>query len=371
MSKKINEQKNGESTDNNRTKSENTDLYLNITSSNIDLSEMEATEENLKNYTLSKQFLKINLDKIRELITILEEYYQSCVKKEDIILANNAKQRIILLKRIEKEKMIKEAKLIYSNQIELIEEKMKEELNNNKLKSEQEYEILTQGLSNQEQEILKKHEEEIENHQKNFDEKYKKRKPKPSKDCLNWEKIKYYALKQNKYNKVQEALHKINKCKEKDIIKFQDNKDKKFNTELKNLIHKQENEKNAFEMKKKNVIEEFNKNKNDETDKITKKYEAKLKELKNYQNFEMSNINKIIRGIIKPCRRIYSIISSATDKQNENNDKKSKKSEIKSEENQSEENKESGQKEHQKHEDEDNESDNDEEEENEENEKVE
>jgi hypothetical protein len=43
--------------------------------SNIDLSNVEANEESLKPYTLTKQFLKLDLDKIRELIEILEDYY--------------------------------------------------------------------------------------------------------------------------------------------------------------------------------------------------------------------------------------------------------------------------------------------------------
>ena len=82
-------------------------------------------------------------------------------------------------------------------------------------------------------------------------------------------------------------------------------------------MHRQKNEKNAFEMKRKSILEEFNKNKNNDIDKIKKMYEAKLKELKNYQNFEMSNFNKITRGVIKPCARIQSIVSSATDNDND------------------------------------------------------
>ena len=132
MSKKINEQKNGEIGSNfKKLKDSNTfisEYNQIITSSSLDLSRVEATEENLQNYTLSKEFLKIDLDRIRELIRILEEYYQSCIDKKNLSLAKIAKQRIILLKRIEKEKMLIEAKKIYSNQLELIKDKMKEEL---------------------------------------------------------------------------------------------------------------------------------------------------------------------------------------------------------------------------------------------------
>jgi hypothetical protein len=281
-------------------------------SNKIDLTDIDATEENLKNYTLSKQFLKLDLDKIRELIEILEEYYLSCVEKEDIISAKTAKQRIILLKRTEKEKMMKEANIIYSNQRELVKEKMKEELDTYLASSNQEYESITQKLETQEEDMKKAHQKELDQYKKNFDKNYIIKKPRPSRECLNWIKIKEYAIKQNKFNKAQEAVREINKLNEKDNKKFKENKEKKLIAELNKIIHRHENEKNGLEMKKNSIIEEFNQNKNKEIEKIKKKYEAKLNELKNYQNFEISNFDKITKGVIKPCARIQSIVSSTT-----------------------------------------------------------
>ena len=336
MSSNHNVLKNGE----NQIKSQkrnNTNIHSNenqsdnnqsIISSKVDLSEIEATEDNLKHYTLSKQFLKLDLDKIRELIEILEEYCQTCVEKEDINLAKTARQRIILLKRIEKEKMMIEAKKIYSNQRELVQDKMKEELDNYKSNSDQEYESLTQGLETQEAEMLKTHQDELDEYKKNFYKIYEIKKPRPSKECLNWIKIKEYAIKQNKFNKAQEALREINKLNEKDNLKFKENKEKKLIAELNKIIHRHENEKNGFEMKKNSIIEEFNQNKNRELEKIRKKYESKLNELKNYQNFEISNFDKITKGVIKPCSRIQSIVSSTTGiKEEQSEEEKNKKEE--------------------------------------------
>ena len=75
------------------------------TKSNLEeeLYDIEANEESLKPYSFSKQFLKLDLDKIRELIAIFEEYYLSLAEKDDVDLAKTAKQRLILLKKIEKE----------------------------------------------------------------------------------------------------------------------------------------------------------------------------------------------------------------------------------------------------------------------------
>ena len=280
--------------------------------SNIDLSNVEANEESLKPYTLTKQFLKLDLDKIRELIEILEDYCISLVEKEDVKLAKAAKQRLILLKNIEKEKMMIEAKIIYSNQIELVEDKMKEELDTYIINSETEFESLLQRFKEQEDEIEKMNKEELDEYKTNFEQNYSQSKPKPSKECLNWMRIKKYALKQNKFNKAQEADEEIEKLNKLNNIKFNVNKTKKFNMEIDKIKKRQNNEKSVYEMKKNSIIREFNENKQKEIDKIKKKYSSKISELKNYQNFEISNFDKITKGVIKPCSRIQSIVSSAT-----------------------------------------------------------
>ena len=55
----------------------------------------------------------------------------------------------------------------------------------------------------------------------------------------------------------------------------------------------------------------FNQTKNKNIEQIKKKYETKLKELKNYQNFELANFDKITKGITKPSSRIQNIVNSA------------------------------------------------------------
>ena len=278
----------------------------------IDLSKLEANEESLKPYTLSKQFLKIDLDKIRDIIEILEEYCFSLVQKEDIELAKKVKQRIILLKKIEKEKMMMEAKIIYSNQLELVEDKMKEDLDTYLSNSETEFKNLMERFNEQEKEMDKINKEELDLFKQNFEQMYSQLKPKPSKECLNWMKIKNYALRQNKFNKAQEANTEIEKLIYKDNIKFNENKQKKLDIEIKKIKRRHDNEKKVFEMKKNIIITEFNENKEKEINKIKKKYISKISELKNYQNFEISNFDKITKGVIKPCSRIQNIVSSAT-----------------------------------------------------------
>ena len=331
--------------------------------SNVDLTNIEASEESLKPYTLTRQFLKMDLDRIRELIEILEEYCISLVEKEDLKLAKAAKQRLILLKKIEKEKMMIEAKIIYSNQLGLVEDKMKEELDAYTLNSEEKFEDLMSRFKEQENEMEKLNKEEIDEYKANFEQTYNQMKPKPSKECLNWIKIRTYALKQNKFNKAQEAEREIEKLNKKDNMKFNKNKTQKLNIEINKIKKRQNNEKKVYEMKKNSMIIEFNESKQKGIDNIKKKYTSKISELKNYQNFEISNFDKITKGVIKPCSRIQSIVSSATGikDEDEKNDEEENENENKEEKenNNEEENKDSNDKKEEKLEEEKNENDKD------------
>jgi hypothetical protein len=298
-----------------------TQTYISEASSKIDLSQVDATEETMSQYSYPKEFLKLDLDKIREFIEIIEEHYQNLVEQENMMQAKSAKQRLILLKNLEKEKMKKEAKIIYSNQRELVQDKMKEELDNYINNASKEYDSLLQAFESQEVEMLKAQNQELENLKKNFEEMYETKKPKPSREILNWIKIRNYAVKQNKFDKVEEANKEINKLQKKDESKFEKEKEKKLIAEINKMNHRHENEKNVLQMKKNSLIDMFNQTKNKNIEQIQKKFEAKMKELKNYQNFEMANFDKITKGITKPCARIQSIVSSTTGiKEDENNE---------------------------------------------------
>ena len=291
-----------------------------ISEQKVDPTKLEATEETMSLYTYPKEFLKLDLDKIREFIDILEQYYQKLLEQENIQQAKSAKMRLILLKNLEKEKMKKEAKIIYSNQCDLVEDKMNEELNAYKETTDSEFNSLLKAFESQDVEMLKSQNEELEEFRKNFEKMYENKKPKPSKQILNWIKIRDYAVKQNKFDKVEEASKEINKLQKKDMEKFKLEKEKKLNIEISKINKRHEIEKNALQMKKNSIIDMFNQTKNRNIEQIQKKYEAKMKELKNYQNFEMSNFDKITKGITKPCARIQNIVSSTTGIKEENKD---------------------------------------------------
>ena len=294
--------------------------YISESSNKVDLSKVDATEETMSQYSYPKEFIKLDLDKIREFIDILEEHYQNLLEQQDMMQAKSAKQRLILLKNLEKEKMKKEAKIIYSNQRELVQDKMKEELDNYINNASKEFDSLLQAFESQEVELLKGQKQEMEELENNFNEIYESKKPKPTKEILNWIKIRNYAMKQNKFDKVEEANNEINKLQEKIDKNFLKEKEKKLKSEKKKLEHTNESEKNSLQMKKNSLIDMFNQTKNKNIEQIQKKFDAKMKELKNYQSFEMANFDKITKGITKPCARIQSIVSSTTGIREDEND---------------------------------------------------
>ena len=294
--------------------------YISESSNKVDLSKVDATEETMSQYSYPKEFIKLDLDKIREFIDILEVHYQNLLEQQDMMQAKSAKQRLILLKNLEKEKMKKEAKIIYSNQRELVQDKMKEELDNYINNASKEFDSLLQAFESQEVELLKGQKQEMEELENNFNEIYESKKPKPTKEILNWIKIRNYAMKQNKFDKVEEANNEINKLQEKIDKNFLKEKEKKLKSEKKKLEHRHESEKNSLQMKKNSLIDMFNQTKNKNIEQIQKKFDAKMKELKNYQSFEMANFDKITKGITKPCARIQSIVSSTTGIREDEND---------------------------------------------------
>ena len=332
----------------NETNNNNTQEYLeHIPHPKVDLTKLDASEETMSKYTYPKEFLKLELDKIREFIDILEEHYQNLIEQENMALAKSVKQRLILLKNLEKEKMKKEAKIIYSNQRELVQDKMLEELNSYIEITNNEYDSLLQAFESQEVEMLKTQKQELDEFKNNFEKMYENKNPKPSKQILNWIKIRDYAIKQNKFDKVEEATKEINKLEKKNYEKFEKEKEKKLNTEMNKIIKRHDNEKNVLQLKKKNIIDMFNQTKNRNIEQIQKKFEAKMKELKNYQNFEMANFDKITKGITKPSSRIQNIVNSTTgnmedekdENQNENQNEIKGKEEYDEEEEIEEENK--------------------------------
>ena len=278
----------------------------------VDLSKLDCSEKTMSLYTYHIEFLKLDLDKIREFIDILEEYYQSLIYQQNMTKAKSVKQRLILLKNIEKEKMKKEAKIIYSNQRELIQDKMKEEIDNYINNTSKEFDSLLAIFESQKIEMIKAHKQEKEDLINNFDQIYEARRPKPSKKMLNLIRMRDYAAKQNNFDKLEEVNKEIIELQQKEDNKFESEKESNLKEDLKKMNSRHESEKKALQNKKNNLIDIFNQTKNKKISEIEKKYDAKMKELKNYQSFEMASFEKITRGITKPCSRIQSIVNSTS-----------------------------------------------------------
>ena len=128
---------------------------------------------------------------------------------------------------------------------------MTEELTAYIEKTDTEYNSLLEAFESQEVEMLKTQQKELDELKNNFEKIYENKKPKPSRQILNWIKIRDYAVKQNKFDKVEEANKEIDKLQKKDDQKFELDKQKKFNAEINKILKRHENEKKCFTNEKK------------------------------------------------------------------------------------------------------------------------
>lgn len=291
----------------------------------VDLSKLDSSEETMSLYTYPSEFLKLNLDKIREFIEIVEEHYQNMSQQGNISKAKAAKQRLILLRNLEKEKMRKEAKIIYSNQRELILDKMNEELENYIASITEEFNNLLQIIESNEFELLNTQKEEMDELKKNFSTIYENKR-KPSARMLNLIKMKNCAVKQNQLDKAEDIEKDIEELNKKENKIFEKEKEKALKEEITKLSNYHEGERNTLLNRKNNLLNMFHQAKNKNVEAIKKKYETKMKELMNYQSFELSIFDKITKRISKPFTRIQNIINSATfeyEKENKENHRKS------------------------------------------------
>ncbi len=99
---------------------------------------------------LTHDLIQLDLEKIRECISILEEYRLKCVEEENFSKAKEALERINQFKKIEEEKMKIEAEKIYKNQKEVVEQKQNSELETFNKNMDEAYNKLIKDLNEQE-----------------------------------------------------------------------------------------------------------------------------------------------------------------------------------------------------------------------------
>lgn len=116
----------------------------------------------------------------------------------------------------------------------------------------------------------------------------------------------------NRYQKAHDANVKIEELASIDQKRYIEEMERNRDAEKQKLLKRQESELNGFMLKKASVFVTFNKTKETNIDNLNRKYKSRLNELDNYQRLELSNFNKILKGLSKPNTRIQSIMKSAS-----------------------------------------------------------
>ena len=141
--------------------------------------------------------------------------------------------------------------------------------------------------------MIKDHKKEIEDKIYDFNNKFPHN-PKPSSDIINYRKMIKGLVKQKEYEKAKIIQVLLNNANKMEKQKWSELRDKKLKYELdsKNTRHKMEL--NNFEIRLKKGLTSFNKYRSTENEKLTLKFNNKLKELEathRIESIEFKNVN--------------------------------------------------------------------------------
>ena len=144
--------------------------------------------------TKSIDFSKINKDKIKEYIEIMQEHQINCVKIGNFIEAELAKQRVIQLKRIQEKKHYNEARKRQSVDKKNFNNLKEKEIKQFKKEFDKKYAEEITKLDDILNELKKKHEQELTQYFSVFEKNFSKE-IKPSNELIEKQRQLEYYIK--------------------------------------------------------------------------------------------------------------------------------------------------------------------------------
>ena len=135
-----------------------------------------------------KDYLELDISKIREFILILEEHLHKCEKEGKFVEAELTFNKLKQFKRLENEKLIIEAKHSSKLSKQYNEKNLNDELEQFNKEKDNDLKELEEKIEIHRNEILKKHDREEIELKEYFQNKYPKQ-PKPPSELLNLRKI--------------------------------------------------------------------------------------------------------------------------------------------------------------------------------------
>jgi len=170
-------------------------------------------EQSLNNSHVNiKDYLELDLSKIREFTNILEEHLQKCEDEGRFVEAELTFNKVKQFKKIEKEKLIKEAKQSSKIIKKKVEKSLNEELEQYNLEMDSSLKELNEKIELHRNEIVKRQDQEMNELKDYFENKYPKE-PRPPSELLNLKKILGEAVKHKEYFDLKIVIRKHMKFK--------------------------------------------------------------------------------------------------------------------------------------------------------------
>jgi hypothetical protein len=170
-------------------------------------------EQSLNNsHVNSKDYLELDLSKIKEFINILEEHLQKCEKEGRFVEAELTYNKLKQFKKIEKEKMIKDSKQSSKICKKKMENSLNEELEKFNTEMDSSLKELKEKIELHRNEIIMKQDQEMNELKDYFENKYPKE-PRPPSELLNLKKILGEAVKHKEYFYLNIVIRKHMKFK--------------------------------------------------------------------------------------------------------------------------------------------------------------
>jgi len=236
-----------------------------------------------------ENFSDMNIERIREFIEILEEHQLKCEKEKKFVDAEIAKQKVIQLKQVEKEKMLHDIKEHHNTEMIDYESAKKQTFDEFNYQWSENFNQLLEKFKEFEFKLSEQHKIEIN---EKIDEIEKKFIPitKPTSEILNLEKILNGLIRHKEYIKAHQIQMQINKLSNIDPTSFLMEKERKIGKEMEKISIKHKQEFTVLYAKRDLAEAEFNKNKKIEFDKLNQGFKNKFKEIEIRHSNDLSQI---------------------------------------------------------------------------------
>lgn len=235
------------------------------------------------------EYMEMDINRIREFIQVLEEHQLKCEKTKNFIDAEFAKQKVLQLKQVEKEKILNDMKFQHQEEVSNFEIERNNAFYEFNTEWDNNYNELMDKFVEFEERLKSQQQEDLNSKIVEFDKKFT---PvvKPTSEILNLTKILNGLIRQKDYIKAQQIQVQIDKLSENDSSAYAIEKERRLQKEVEKIKQKHYQEYQVLVAKKELAEAEYAKNRQLEFDKLVQGFKNRQKEIELHHSFELMQI---------------------------------------------------------------------------------